>query len=49
MEKAYCTMRNSGAAAIAIGIVVLVIGVASGVLSIVGGAKLLRDKNKILF
>ncbi len=49
MEKIYKTMRGAGAWSIALGVVVLVVGIASGVLMIVSGAKLLSDKSKILF
>ena len=42
MEKAYLTMKNSGASSITLGIIVLVVGVATGILAIVNGAKLLR-------
>lgn len=49
MEKAYCSMRNGGAAAIAIGIVVLTVGIAAGVISIVTGAGLLKNKKLITF
>ena len=49
MEKAYLTMKNSGAGSIAIGIIVLVVGVTVGVLSIVSGASLLKHKREITF
>lgn len=49
MEKAYLTMKNSGAGNIAIGIIVLVVGVTVGVLSIVSGASLLKHKREITF
>lgn len=49
MEKVFKTMRGTGALNIVLGVVVLVVGVASGVLLIIGGAKLLGDKSKILF
>ena len=49
MEKAYRTMKNSGAGSIAIGIVLIVVGVTAGVLSIVSGANLLRHKREITF
>lgn len=49
MEKAYLTMKNSGAGNIVIGIIVLVVGVTVGVLSIVSGANLLRHKREIIF
>ncbi len=48
-EKVYKTMRGTGAWNIVIGVVVMVIGVAAGVMLIVGGAKLLADKSKITF
>ena len=49
MEKAYLTMKNSGAGSIAIGIIVLVVGITVGVLSIVSGASLLKQKIEITF
>lgn len=48
-EKIYKTMRGAGAWNIALGVVLLVIGIASGILMIINGAKLLSDKSKILF
>ncbi|EHI54978.1 hypothetical protein HMPREF9333_01825 [Johnsonella ignava ATCC 51276] len=49
MEKVYNTMRNSGAACIAIGIISIVLGVATGIVAIVFGAKLLTRKDEIVF
>ena len=49
MEKAYLTMKNSGASSITLGIIVLVVGVATGILAIVNGAKLLKHKKEITF
>ena len=49
MEKAYLTMKNSGAGSIAIGIIVLVVGITVGLLSIVSGASLLKHKREITF
>ena len=49
MERAYLAMKNSGAGNIAIGIILIVVGVAAGVLSIVSGANLLRHKREITF
>lgn len=49
MEKAYLTMKNSGAGSITIGIIVLVVGITVGVLSIVSGASLLKHKREITF
>lgn len=48
-EKIYKTMKGAGALDIAIGIILLTVGLASGILLIVGGSKLLRGKSKILF
>lgn len=42
-------MRMAGAANIAIGIVTLVIGTAVGIIAIVSGAKLLKDKKGLTF
>jgi len=49
MEKVFKTMRGTGVLNIVLGVVVLMIGIASGVLLIIGGAKLLGDKTKIMF
>ncbi len=48
-ERTYKTMGGAGAMNIAVGVVILVSGIASGVLLIIGGAKLLAGRNKILF
>ena len=48
-EKEYKTMSGAGALNIIIGIVSLCVGVASGVLLIISGAKLLARKSQILF
>ena len=49
MEKANQTMKNRGARSIKLGIIVLVVGVATGILAIVNGAKLLKHKKEITF
>ena len=49
MEKAYRAMKNSGAGSIAVGIIVLVVGVTAGVISLINGAGLLRHKKEIIF
>lgn len=49
MEKAYMTMKKSGAGNIAVGIIILVVGITAGVLSIVSGASLLKHKREITF
>ena len=48
-EKLYKIMGGSGALNIAVGVVVLVTGIVSGTLLIIGGAKLFGGKSKILF
>lgn len=47
-EKVYKTMGITGAWSIAVGIVVLVTGIASGVLMLVQGARLLHSRKNIL-
>ena len=49
MEKAYLAMKRSGAAGITIGIIILAVGIAAGILSIVSGANLLKHKREITF
>ena len=48
-EKTYKTMGGSGALSIAVGVIVLVVGITSGVLLLISGAKLLAGRSKILF
>ena len=48
-EKAFKTMGMVGVSNIAIGIIIAVIGVAAGVLTIVSGARLLKDKKGLTF
>ena len=45
MEKIYKTMRNTGAASIAVASV----GLAAGIIAIVNGALLLKRKSEITF
>lgn len=47
-EKVYKTMTGAGAGNIAVGIVVMVTGIVSGILMIVNGARLLKRKSEIL-
>ena len=47
-EKVYKTMTGAGAGNSAVGIVVLVTGIVSGILMIVNGARLLKRKSEIL-
>ena len=49
MEKIYKTMRNTGAASIAVGIIVASDGLAAGNIAIVNGALLLKRKSDITF
>ena len=48
-EKIYKTMGSTGAASLAIGICVLTGGIAAGILLIVNGARLLKNRAKIIF
>lgn len=48
-EKAYKTMGLTGAANIAIGIVMMVVGVAAGVVAVIGGARLLKNREGLMF
>ena len=43
-EKAFKTMSMAGVSNIAIGIIIAVVGLAAGVLTIVSGARLIKDK-----
>lgn len=47
-EKIYKTMSRSGKSSLTIGIILLVIGITSGVLLIINGARLLRGKSEIM-
>lgn len=49
MERIYKTMRNTGAASIAVGIVVASVGLTAGIIAIVNGALLLKRKSEITF
>ncbi|MGI6070292.1 MAG: hypothetical protein ACOYBE_07675 [Blautia sp.] len=46
-ERIYKSMARAGAGSLAVGIVVMVTGIVSGILLIVNGAKLLKRKNEI--
>lgn len=48
-EKVYKTIGRTGALNIVVGVVAIVAGVATGVLLIIGGARLLASKSKVLF
>ncbi len=49
MEKAYRTMQSAGAGNIALGIIMIVAGVTAGILAIVNGTRLLKNKREITF
>lgn len=49
MEKAYKTMKGAGAGNIALGVIMIVAGVATGILAIINGARLLKNKNELIF
>ena len=49
MEKAYLAMKKSGPGSLVRGIVILVVGLTAGILSIVNGAALLKNKKNITF
>lgn len=48
-EKAYKVMTFAGTVNIAVGVVISVIGVAAGVLTIISGARLLKEKKGLTF
>lgn len=48
-EKIYKSMKNIGGFSIALGVITVVAGVTLGVLSIVNGARLLKEKAEIMF
>ena len=49
MEKVYKVLRNAGSANIAIGVLLIVLGITLGILNIVSGASLLKNRRNILF
>lgn len=48
-EKAYKAMNFAGTANITVGIIVVVVGVAVGIISIISGARLLKEKKGLTF
>lgn len=48
-EKIYKSMTFAGVSNITIGIIVAIIGVATGILAIISGARLLKDKKQLTF
>lgn len=49
MEKVYKTMKSVGAGCIVLGIITLVVGLSVGIISIVSGARLLKNKSEVTF
>ena len=48
-EKAYRSMAFAGTGNIAIGIVMIVVGVVTGILAFISGARILTVKNGLMF
>lgn len=48
-EKAYKTMTNTGAGNLVLGIILVAVGLASGILMIVNGARLLKSRSSLIF
>lgn len=47
-EKIYKTMKGVGVSSLILGIIMTVTGIATGVLTIMNGARLLKKKNHVL-
>lgn len=48
-EKAYRTMTHAGAWNLVMGVIMLITGVTIGVMSLIYGARLLKNKSEIMF
>lgn len=48
-EKIYKTMGSTGAANLVIGICIIAGGITTGILLIINGARLLKNKGRIMF
>ncbi len=48
-EKTYNTMTFGGIMSVVVGIIILATGIVTGVLLMVSGAKLIKDKSNIIF
>lgn len=48
-EKSFKTMRSVGGASIALGIIMIISGLVCGILTIVNGGRLLKEKSDHLF
>ncbi|CUX45373.1 hypothetical protein [Clostridium sp. C105KSO13] len=49
MEKAYKAMSSAGAGSVALGIIMIVTGITTGIITIINGVRLLKHKNEITF
>ncbi|TCS77229.1 hypothetical protein [Muricomes intestini] len=49
MEKAYKTMLSAGVGSIALGIIMIVTGITTGIITVINGVRLLKRKNEITF
>ena len=49
MEKAYKTMTEAGTGNIVTGIIIIAIGLAAGILTLVQGGRLLRNRKNLTF
>ena len=48
-EKTYRTLGNVGGISVAMGIVMIVTGLFSGIMTIINGARIFRQRNKLVF
>lgn len=48
-EKSYKTMRSVGGGSIALGVIMIVCGLVCGIITIVNGGRLLKEKSDHLF
>lgn len=48
-EKAYKAMTFAGVSNIAIGVLLTVVGITTGIITIISGARLLKDKRGLTF
>lgn len=49
MEKVYKVLKNAGGSNITVGVILIVVGVTLGIINIVSGASLLKNRRNILF
>ncbi|MGO5054068.1 hypothetical protein ACTQ6A_16405 [Lachnospiraceae bacterium LCP25S3_G4] len=49
MEKVYKAMGQVATCNLVLGIIMIIVGVSSGVITIVGGARLLKNRSGLLF